>query len=74
MATLVAAIKTSVFNEEQLRLWPDRTGAGPTDHPLLQPDQPDWGYRNLTQDESEAIDREHMIHMVEDAPVARPAA
>lgn len=74
MATLVAAIKISVFNEEQLRLWHDRTGAGPTGHPLLQPDQPDWGYRNLTQDESEAIDREHMIHMVEDAPAARPAA
>ena len=74
MATLVAAIKISVFNEEQLRLWHDRTGAGPTDHPLLQPDQPDWGYRNLTQDESEAIDRAHMVRTVRDAPVASPAA
>lgn len=60
MATLVAAIKIAVFNEEQLRMWHDETGAGPADHPLLQPDQPDWGFRNLTQAESEALDQERL--------------
>ena len=63
MATLVAAVKVSVFNEEQLRIWHAETGKGPADHPLLQPDQPDWGFRNLTQAESEAIDRGHLAHL-----------
>jgi hypothetical protein len=60
MASLVAAVKVSVFNEEQLRLWHDETGAGPAGHPLLQLDNPDWGFRNLTQAEAEAIDRAHL--------------
>lgn len=60
MASIVAAVKISVFNEEQLRMWHDETGRGPADHPLLQLDNPDWGFRNLTQDEAEAIDRLHL--------------
>ena len=36
MASIVAAVKASVFNEEQLRNWHDRTARGPGDHPLLQ--------------------------------------
>lgn len=60
MATLVAAVKIALFNEEQLRSWHAQTGLGPADHPLLQPDQPDWGVRNLTQEEAEAIDRAHL--------------
>ncbi|MDM8083790.1 hypothetical protein QUV83_03295 [Cellulomonas cellasea] len=74
MATLVAAVKISVFNEEQLRLWHARTEDGPVDHPLLQPDQPDWGYRNLTQDESEAIDRQHLTLPAGARSIAKPAA
>lgn len=65
MASLVAAVKVSVFNEEQLRLWHDETGAGPADHPLLQLDNPDWGFRNLTQTEAEAIDRAHLANPAE---------
>jgi len=60
MATLVAGVKAALFNEEQLRMWHARTGLGPADHPLLQPDQPDWGFRNLTQEEAEDIDRAHL--------------
>ncbi len=64
MATLVNAIKTAVFNEEQLRIWHAATGNGPADHPLLQPDAPDWGFRNLTQEEAEVIDARHLLHLV----------
>jgi hypothetical protein len=60
MATIVAAVKISVFNEEQLRIWHAETGKGPADHPLLQLDQPDWGFRNLSQADAEAVD-EHFL-------------
>ena len=63
MASLVNAVKVSVFNEEQLRMWHHDTGLGPTGHPLLQLDQPDWGVRNLTQAEADAIDREHLTKL-----------
>ncbi|GGB98954.1 hypothetical protein [Cellulomonas carbonis] len=65
MATLVAAVKVAVFNEEQLRMWHAETGLGPADHPLLQPDQPDWGFRNLTREEAEAIDQVHLMQPAE---------
>lgn len=55
-----AAVKASVFNEEQLRSWHDRTGSGPADHPLLQPDPAYWGFRDLTKEEAKAIDAEHL--------------
>ena len=64
MATIVNAVKIAVFNEEQLRMWHAATGKGPADHPLLQPDAPDWGYRNLTQEEAEVIDARHLLHLV----------
>ncbi|MGY1814334.1 hypothetical protein [Blastococcus sp. SYSU D00820] len=60
MASIVAAVKASVFNEEQLRSWHDRTGRGPADHPLLQPDPPYWGFRDLTKEEAKAVDTEHL--------------
>jgi hypothetical protein len=60
MASIVAAVKASVFNEEQLRSWHDRTARGPADHPLLQPDPPYWGFRDLTKEEAKAIDAEHL--------------
>ena len=60
MASFIAAIKISVYNEEQLRAWHDRTGCGPADHPLLQPDPPYWGFRNLTKEEAKAIDAERL--------------
>lgn len=56
MATIIAAIKVSLYNEEQLRAWHARTGRGPANHPLLQPDPPYWGFRDLTKDEAKAID------------------
>jgi hypothetical protein len=60
IASLIAAIKISVYNEEQLRAWHDRTGRGPADHPLLQPDPTYWGYRDLTKDEAKALDAERL--------------
>lgn len=60
MATLVAAVKIALFNEEQLRLWHAESDLGPANHPLLQPDQPDWGFSNLTQADAEALDRRHL--------------
>lgn len=60
MASIVAAVKVSVYNEEQLRSWHDRTGRGPADHPLLLPDPPYWGFRDLTKDEAKAIDAEQL--------------
>lgn len=76
MATLVAAVKIALFNEEQLRLWHAETNLGPVGHPLLQPDQPDWGFRNLTQADAEALDRRHLdLLTAEIAPKATtPAA
>lgn len=65
MATIVAGVKVAVFNEEQLRLWHDRTGLGPADHPLLQPDPPSWGFRNLTEAEAEAIDATNMARLAD---------
>ena len=59
-SSIIAAIKVSIYNEEQLRAWHDRTGLGPADHPLLQPDPPYWGFRNLTKEEAKAIDAEHL--------------
>ncbi len=59
-ATIIAAIKVSVFNEEQLRAWHARTGKGPADHPLLQPDAAYHGFAHLTKREAEAIDAERM--------------
>jgi hypothetical protein len=70
MATLVAAVKVAVFNEEQLRMWHAETGLGPADHPLLQPDQPDWGFRNLTREEAEAIDQQHLLPPAESETAA----
>ncbi|MHB1614537.1 MAG: hypothetical protein ACYCYA_09510 [Actinomycetes bacterium] len=58
MASIVAALKISVYNEEQLRAWHDRTGGGPVGHPLLQPDPPYLGFRDLTKEEAKAIDAE----------------
>jgi hypothetical protein len=60
MAHIIAAVKSSVFNEEQLRSWHDRTGLGPADHPLLHPDPPYWGFRDLTKEEAKAIDTERL--------------
>jgi hypothetical protein len=71
MASLIAAIKVSVYNEEQLRAWHDRTGHGPADHPLLQPDPPYWGFRDLTEEEAKAIDAERLRHR-QQQPRSRP--
>jgi hypothetical protein len=71
-------VKVAVFNEEQL--WHHETGRGPADHPLLQLNQPDYGFRNLTKDEADAIDeaylREHLraAHQREDDLYAEDAA
>ena len=56
IATIIAAINVSVFNEEQLRAWHARTGNGPADHPLLQPDAAYHGFVHLTKSEAEVVD------------------
>lgn len=63
MATLIAAIKASMFNEEQLRIWHERTGRGPIDHPLLQPDPYYWGFSDLTEAQAREIDRRRLAEM-----------
>ena len=59
-ATIVAAVKISLFNEEQMRAWHQRTGRGPADHPLLQPDSIYHGFLDLTADEAQAINAHHL--------------
>jgi hypothetical protein len=56
---IVAAVKVRVYNEEQLRGRQDRTCRGPTDDPLLQPDPPYWGFRDLTKDAAK-VGAEHL--------------
>jgi hypothetical protein len=36
-AKLIAAIKHSLYNEERLRAWHQRTDLGPADHPCCNP-------------------------------------
>jgi hypothetical protein len=70
-ANLVNALKVAVFNEEQLRAWHENTGLGPADHPLLQPDGPDHGVTQLTQEQAEALDAMHLAKHL-DAKTAAP--
>lgn len=74
MATLVAALKVSLYNEEQLRLWHDRTGLGPTEHPLLQPEPRYWGFQGLTQAEAQAIDARHLQLLLQPSDTPAEAA
>lgn len=69
-ATLIAAIKHSVYNEEQLRAWHQRTGLGPADHPLLQPDQQYHGHKYLEPGEAAEIDRIWMTKLTGDDDIA----
>ena len=62
-ATLIAAVKIALFNEEQLRAWHSRTGRGPVDHPLLQPDPPSYGFIEATQEQAAAIVTEHFLQI-----------
>lgn len=68
MANLINALKVALYNEEQLRLWHERTGKGPADHPLLQPDAHDWGFSDLTEEQAKAIDARY-LNDEEPAPV-----
>ena len=66
MVNLLNALKVAVYNEEQLRSWHERTGKGPADHALLQPDGPDWGITELTKGQSKALDAMHLAKLNED--------
>lgn len=63
MANLINALKVAVFNEEQLRSWHNDTGLGPSDHPLLQPDSYDWGFTDLTKEQAQLIDADHVAQL-----------
>lgn len=69
MANLINALKVALYNEEQLRLWHERTGMGPADHPLLQPDAHDWGFADLTKEQAKAIDARYLADEGELAPL-----
>jgi len=56
IATLLSGIKVAVYNGEQARSCHERTGAGPADHPLLQPDAAYYGHKYLTHHEAADID------------------
>lgn len=58
LVTLVIACAAAVTNMRLLRSWHERTGRGPVDHPLLQPDRPFHGFKELTDIEAAAIDAE----------------
>lgn len=60
IANIINALKVAVFNEEQLRAWHENTGRGPLGHPLLQPDPNDWGFVDLTEAQSRAIDARYL--------------
>lgn len=55
IASLIAAVKIALFNEEQLRSWHERTGLGPADHPLLKPDAPYYGFVDATKEQANEI-------------------
>ena len=48
------------LTKEQLRQWHARTRLGPADHPLLQLDQPDYGFRNNTNRDAAAVNAIHI--------------
>jgi hypothetical protein len=54
--TLINALKIAVYNEEQLRIWHDKTRRGPEGHPLLTVDPPFEGLKFLTAEERARID------------------
>jgi hypothetical protein len=60
IASILAAIKVSLFNEEQLRAWHERTDKGPVGHPLLRPEPPHHGHHDLTEGEAKAIDETYL--------------
>lgn len=72
VATILTAIKNSLYNEQQLRDWHERTGEGPGDHPLLQPDQKYEGHSYLTPEQAAAVDQ-HWIAKLE-AEAKKPRA
>lgn len=73
MANLINALKVAVYNEEQIRLWHERTGLGPAYHPLMQPDPHDWGFTDLTKEQARAIDARYLDASPADQRLA-PAA
>jgi hypothetical protein len=74
MATLIAGLKIALYNEEQLRKWHFRTGLGPADHPLLQPDPIYHGFKDLTEDEAAKIDTAYLRHLNGDDDSSAAAA
>jgi hypothetical protein len=50
-ANLVIAMAAASYNTRMIRNWHDRTGLQ-ADHPLLAPDDPDYGFMYLTPDEA----------------------
>jgi hypothetical protein len=43
-----------------------KTGKGPTDHSLLQPDREYRGFQHLTSEEADQIDRENLKRILDD--------
>jgi hypothetical protein len=65
MASIIVTVKVAAFNEDQLRIWHDRTGLGPADHPLLQPDPAYWGFTHLTAADAKSIDARNVNQTAE---------
>ena len=56
LVTLVVAMAAATTNLRLLRTWHERTGFGDPRHPLLQPDEADFGSSRLTKEQADAID------------------
>jgi hypothetical protein len=63
IASLLTGIKVAVYNAEQLRSWHAKTGLGPTDHPLLEPNPAYHGHTYLDAEQGAEIDRKYMTEL-----------
>ncbi|MGV1004804.1 MAG: hypothetical protein ACOYEV_08555 [Candidatus Nanopelagicales bacterium] len=54
--TIVLTLAAAATNVRLLRRWHESSGTGDPTHPLLRPDQPFYGFTQLTAHQAQAID------------------
>jgi hypothetical protein len=59
LVALVLATGSAVTNMRLIRSWQNETKLGDLNHPLLTPDQPDYGFTRLTKEQHEELERIH---------------
>ena len=59
MVRLALTMVAINYNVRHLRRWHDTYGTGPADHPLLQPEPDNHGWKWLTEDEAQQVAADH---------------